>query len=57
MITDAERAANNEHVKTVYEINRMLSTEKKGMPTAIKDKEGKILFSQEERKRSWKEHF
>lgn len=54
MVTDAERAANNEFVKTVYEINRMLSTEKKGMPTVIKDKEGKVLCSQEERKRRWK---
>lgn len=54
MITDSERAANNGHVKTVYEINRMLSKEKRDMPTAIKDNEGKILCSQEERKRRWK---
>lgn len=57
MITDAERAANNGHMKTVYEITRVLSNERRGMPTAIKDKDGKILSSQEERKRRWKEHF
>ncbi|XP_062573819.1 uncharacterized protein LOC134235688 [Saccostrea cucullata] len=57
MITEAERAASNGHMKTVYEITRVLSNVKKGMTTAMKDKEGKILSSQDERKKRWKEHF
>lgn len=40
----------------MYEITRVLSNEKRGTPTAIKDKEGKILSNQEERKKRWKEH-
>lgn len=51
-----ERAASNGQRKTVYEITRVLSNEKRGTPTAIKDKEGKILSNQEERKKRWKEH-
>lgn len=42
MITDAERAAINGHMKTVYGV---LNNERKCMPTAIKDKEDKILSS------------
>lgn len=46
MITDAERAAINGHMKTVYEITKgVLNNERKCMPTAIKDKEDKILSS------------
>lgn len=53
MITDAERerAASNGQIKTVYEITRVLSNESRGTLTAIKDKEGKILRSQEEREK------
>lgn len=52
-----ERAASKGHLKTVYEITRTLSNERRGTLTAIKDKEGKILSSQEKRKKRWKEHF
>lgn len=46
MITDAERAAINGHMKTVYEITKgVLNNERKCMPTAIKDIEDKILSS------------
>ncbi|XP_061176180.1 uncharacterized protein LOC133185137 [Saccostrea echinata] len=57
LITEAERAASNGHMKTVYEITRVISNEKKSTTTAIKDKEGKTLSSQDERKERWKEHF
>ena len=58
LIAEAETAANKGHMKTVYEITRVIGNEKKGTTTTtIKDKDGKILSSIEERKKRWKEHF
>ena len=57
MIEEAEKAANNGRMKTVYEITRTLSNEKRRTPSVIKDKEGKILSNEEDCKKRWKEHF
>ena len=57
LMTEAERAANNGHMRTVYEVTRVLCNEKRGTANVVKDKEGKVLSSQEDRKKRWKEHF
>ena len=44
-------------MRTVYEVTRVLCNEKRGTANVVKDKEGKVLSSQEDRKRRWKEHF
>lgn len=45
-----ERTVSNGHMKTVIEITRVLRNDRRCTPTAIKNKEGKILSSQKERK-------
>ena len=57
LIEDAERAASNGQMKTVYEITRTLSNDMKSTPSVIKDKNGNILSSEEDCKKRWKEHF
>ena len=55
LIAEAETAAKKGHMKTVYDITRVLGNKKKGTTTTtIKDKDGKILSSLEERKKWWK---
>ena len=56
LIAKAETAANNEHMKTVYQISRVNSNERKCTTTTIREKDGRTLSSQEERKKRWKEH-
>lgn len=56
IITDAERASSNGNMKTVYEMTRMPSNERKGMTIAIPDRRqgpkqtreegGRIIFKQ-----------
>ena len=57
LVTEAERAASNGHMRTVYEVTRVLSNERRGTANVVKDKDGRVLSSLEERKRRWKEHF
>ena len=56
-MTEAERAASSGHMRTVYEVTRVLSNERRGTANVVKDKEGRVLSSQDERKKRWKEHF
>ncbi len=57
LIEEAEAAANNGHMKTVYEITRVLSNEKKAATSSVKDQNGNILSGQNDIKNRWKEHF
>ena len=57
LISEAETAASNGHMKTVYEITRVLGNERGAVTSTVKDKNGKILSSQDEKKKRWKEHF
>ena len=54
---EAEEAATQHHMKTLYELTKVLSNQKPRQSIAIKDKEGKILTSSEDRRKRWKEHF
>jgi hypothetical protein len=52
-----ERAAINGHIRTVYEVTRLLCNERRSTGNAVKDKDGSVMGSQEERKNRWREHF
>jgi hypothetical protein len=41
----------------VYEVTRVLCNEGRSTGNVVKDKDGRVLTSQEERKKRWKEHF
>ncbi|KAK3082831.1 hypothetical protein FSP39_006593 [Pinctada imbricata] len=56
LMNEAERAASNGHMRTVYEVTRMLCNER-STGKVVKDKDCRVLSSQEERKKRWKEHF
>ena len=45
------------HMKTEYEITRVISNKRKGTTTTARDKNGKTLSIHEQRKKRWKEHF
>ncbi|KAK3090013.1 hypothetical protein FSP39_008513 [Pinctada imbricata] len=57
LMNEAERAASNGHMRTVYEVTRVLCKERRSTGNVVKDKDGRVLSSQEERKKRWKEHF
>ena len=57
LIDEAEKAASNGMMKTVYEITRTICNEKPKSPQIIKDKTGNKLSSQDEKLKRWKEHF
>ena len=57
LIEEAETAANKGHMKTIYEVTRVLSNERRTETSTLKDKDGNILSSQSEIKNRWKEHF
>jgi hypothetical protein len=56
LMNEAERAASNGHMRTVYKVTRVLCNER-CTGNVVKDKDGRVLSSQEERKNRWKEHF
>lgn len=57
LIEEAETAANHGHMKTVYEVTRVLSNERRAGTSTVIDRDGKNLSSQNEIKNRWKEHF
>jgi hypothetical protein len=56
-MNEAERAASNGHMRTVYEVTIELCNERRSTGNVVKDKDGRVLSSEEERKNRWKEHF
>jgi hypothetical protein len=57
MIEEAEKAAQNGRMKTVYEVTRTLCNEKRRESKLVKDKDGNPLSKKEDCKKRWKEHF
>ena len=56
-IGEAQEAANRNDTRTLYRIIRDLTGSKSGGNAPVKDKNGKILVSEEEQNRRWMEHF
>jgi len=54
---EAQKAAEQGHLKTVYDATRKLSTKKGKTMDMIKSKEGVLLTKQDEIHKRWKEHF
>ena len=54
---EAEDAAANHHMKTLYSLTKTLSNEKPKKCVTINNKDGKTITNSEERKERWKEHF
>ncbi|XP_071142031.1 uncharacterized protein [Mytilus edulis] len=57
LIEEAEKAASNGMMKTVYEVTRTICNEKQKPPQVIKDKSGNLLSTHEKKLKRWKEHF
>ena len=54
---EAENAAKQQHMKTLYTLTKVLSNERPRQSAAVMDKTGKILNDKESRIRRWLEHF
>ena len=54
---EAQKAAEQGHLKTVYDATRKLSTKKGKTIDMIKSKDGVLLTKQDEIQKRWKEHF
>ena len=54
---EAEEAAERGNLREVYSITKRLAGKFQSGDKPIKDKQGKLLTSQEEQKNRWKEHF
>jgi len=54
---EEQKAAEQGHLKTVYDATRKLSTKKGKTMDMIKSKEGVLLTKQDEIQKRWKEHF
>jgi hypothetical protein len=56
-MNEAEKAASNGHMRTVHEVTRVSCNERRSTGNVVKDEDGRVLSSQEERKKRWKKHF
>ena len=54
---EAENAAKQQHMKTLYTLTKVLSNERPRQSAAVMDKPGKILNDKECKSRRWLEHF
>lgn len=54
---EAEEAAGNQHMRTLYGLTKILCNEKPKQTTAVLDKNGKLLNKREEVRERWTEHF
>ena len=54
---EAENAANQQHMKTLYTLTKVLSNERPRQSAAVTDKTGKILNDKKSTIRRWLEHF
>ena len=54
---EAENAANQRHMKTLYTLTKVLSNERPRQSAAVINKTGKILNDRESEIRQWLEHF
>jgi len=54
---EAENAAKQQHMKTLYTLTKVLSKERPRQSAAVTDKTGKILNDKESKIRRWLEHF
>ena len=54
---EAENAANQQRMKTLYTLTKVLSNERPRQSAAVMDKTGKILNDKESKIRRWLEHF
>ena len=54
---EAENAAKNQHMRTLYGLIKSLSNERPRRSGAILDKDGNLLSSKEEIQARWTEHF
>ena len=54
---EAENAAEQLHMKTLYTLTKVLSNERPRQSAAVMDKTGKILNDKESKLRRWLEHF
>jgi len=54
---EAENAAKQQHMKTLYTLTKVLSNERPRQSAAVMDKNGKILNDKESKTKRWLEHF
>ena len=57
LLKEAEEAAGKGHIKTLYSITKVVCNDEAKPCGAIKDKNGKLLTSENERLERWKQHF
>ena len=50
-------AAADGHMRTLYQTTKMLTGKFGRAEVPVKDKNGKVVFGEEEQKTRWKEHF
>ena len=55
--TNAEKAAQGGHMRTLYETTKVLAGKRKNTEMPVKDAEGNTIFSQELQMTRWVEHF
>ena len=53
---EAENAAKQQHMKTLYTLTKVLSNERPRQSATVMDKTGKILNDEESKIRRWLEH-
>ena len=54
---EAEDAAGNQHMRTLYRLTKTLCNERPRRSVAVLDKDGNVLSSKEEIQARWTEHF
>ena len=54
---EAEDAAGNQHMRTLYRLIKTLCNERPRRSVAVLDKDGNVLSSKEEIQARWTEHF
>ena len=57
LLKEAEEAAGQGHIKTLYSITKVVCNDKAKPCGAIKDKNGKLQTLENERLERWKQHF
>ncbi len=57
LANDAQKAAENGQMKTLYDITKKICNDKPRQSEAVKNKHGQIITDDEGRKKRWKEHF
>ena len=57
IVKEAEKAANKQHMKTLYYLTKTICHDKPRQSTVVNDRNGNALTSDEDKRKRWREHF